>query len=303
MALTNQPYLPLYIDDWMNNSKLKMCTPAAHGVMISIMCILHKEVTYGKLLLKQKFKQNDKQIKNFASQLAKLTAFEFAEIENPLVELVSEGVLIIDEDYLICKRMVRDAEISEKRSNAGFKGGASNKNKNFAYTKSEANSEAKPIANTQANSEANTVIVNESVIVIENESKNENVAVIEKTENEKIDFEKVIAIFNSVCNKLPAVQKLTPQRKSSLKNRISEVGLKGIGDVFQKVSLSNFLTGENDRGWTADFDWILKPANFQKILEDKYKNKVNNGNGTSASSFKTVSDDFARKVAEGLQSQ
>lgn len=290
MALTNQPYLPLYVDDWMNNNKLKMCTPAAHGVMISIMCILHKEATYGKILLKQKFKQNDKQIKNFALQIAKLTAFDLLEIENPLIELVSEGVIFIDGDYLICKRMVRDAEISEKRSNAGVKGGSSNKNKNFAYT----NSEAKPQANIEANSEANTVIVN----VNEIESKNEIVVADEK---EKIDFEKVIAIFNSVCNKLPLVQKLTPQRKASLKNRISEVGLSGIGDVFQKVSHSRFLTGENDRGWTADFDWILKPANFQKILEDKYKNK-DNGNGNQNTIFKTVSNDFARKVAEGLQS-
>lgn len=299
MALTNQPYLPLYVDDWMNNTKLKMCSPAAHGVMISIMSIMHKESTYGKILLKQKFKQTDKQIQNFALQVAKVSAFDFAEIENPLTELLSEGVLLIDGDYLVCKRMVRDAEISEKRSNAGFKGGASNKNKNFAYTNSEAKQEAKPLTNSQANSEANTVIENGVVNVNESVIKNE-VAIVD--EKDKIDFEKIISIFNSVCHKLPAVQKLTPQRKSALKNRISECGgLSGLGDVFQKVSQSRFLTGENDRGWTADFDWILKPANFQKIAEDKYKNKDNNGNSNSTG-FKTVSDDFARKVAEGFQS-
>jgi len=190
MALTNQPYLPLYVDDWMNNNKLKMCTPAAHGVMISIMCILHKEATYGKILLKQKFKQSDKQIKNFALQIAKLTAFDLLEIENPLFELVSECVLIIEGDFLICKRMVRDAEISEKRSNAGVKGGASNKNKNFAYTKSEANQEAKPQANTKANSEANTVIENGVVIVNEIVSKNEIVVAVEKQKKAKSEIQK-----------------------------------------------------------------------------------------------------------------
>lgn len=187
MALTNQPYLPLYVDDWMNNTKLKMCSPAAHGVMISIMSIMHKEATYGKILLKQKFKQTDKQIQNFALQVAKVSAFDFAEIENPLIELLSEGVLLIDGDYLVCKRMVRDAEISEKRSNAGVKGGASNKNKNFAYTKIE----AKPLTNSQANSEANTVIENGVV----NESVVESVVEVEKTKKAKNPVQKIEIVY------------------------------------------------------------------------------------------------------------
>lgn len=186
MALTNQPYLPLYVDDWMNNSKLKMCSAAAHGVMISIMCILHKEVTYGKILLKQKFKQSDKQISNFALQIAKLSAFDYAEVESPLSELISEGVLLIQDDYLICKRMVRDAEISALRSNAGKNGGNSNKVKNFAYAKPEANNQ--PI--TEAKQEANTVIgiVNETVNVIED--KNENAVVTVKTKKAKAEIQK-----------------------------------------------------------------------------------------------------------------
>lgn len=290
MALTNQPYLPLYVDDWMNNTKLKMCTPAAHGVMISIMCIMHKEPTYGKILLKQKFKQSDKQIKNFALQIAKVTAFDLLEIEHPLSELISEKVLKIHDDFLICNRMIKDAEISEVRSKAGKNGGKSNKDKNFAYTKPEAKEEAKPQPNNQANSEANSVIVNGSVIVNEIEDKNVNeIEVFE--EKEKIDFEKIILIFNSVCKKLPAVQKLTPQRKAAIKNRISESGLSGLGDAFQKVAQSRFLNGENDRGWTADFDWILKPANFIKIIEGKYKNKDNGnwntGNTKSDSDLKS----------------
>lgn len=286
MALTNQPYLPLYVDDWMNNTKLKMCTPAAHGVMVSIMCIMHKEPTYGMILLKQKFKQSDKQIKNFALQIAKVTAFDLLEIESPLSELISEKVLKIQDDFLICNRMVRDAEISEVRSKAGKNGGNSNKDKNFAYTKSKAKEEP----NTKAKSEANTVIVNDSVTVTGNEDKNENgIEVFEA--KEKIDFEKIILIFNSICKKLPAVQKLTPQRKAAIKNRISESGLNGLGDAFQKVSQSRFLNGENDRGWTADFDWILKPANFIKIIEGKYKNKEhgnwNNNNTKSDSDLKS----------------
>jgi hypothetical protein len=125
MALTDQPYLPLYVDDWMNNNKLKMCSLQAKGLMIQIMCLMHKEDEYGVVLLKAKFKQNDKQIINFASQVAKLANCETNETEVGLDELLSEGCLVINGDKLICPRMVRDAELSGIRAVVGKQGGSS----------------------------------------------------------------------------------------------------------------------------------------------------------------------------------
>jgi hypothetical protein len=146
MALTNQPYLPLYVGDWMNNNKLKMCSPAAHGIMISVMCIMHKEATYGKLLLKQKYKQNPNQIHNFALQLARMTSFDLVDIEPALKELLDENVLKLNDDFLICQRMVDDVQLSEKRALIGREGGKKTQSikKNFA------------LANPQAINQANT---------------------------------------------------------------------------------------------------------------------------------------------------
>jgi hypothetical protein len=142
MALTDQPYLPLYVDDWMNNNKLKLCSPVAHGIMISVMCIMHKETEYGKILLKQKFKQTDKQIENFALQIAKQSSFDLPEILPGLTELINEKVLEIDGDFMVNQRMVRDAKISLERSISGFKGGKKTQktNKKFAKAKPKANS-------------------------------------------------------------------------------------------------------------------------------------------------------------------
>lgn len=150
MALTDQPYLPLFVDDWMNNNKLKLCSPAAHGVMIAIMCLMHKEPTYGKILLKQKFKQTDKQISNFALQVAKQTAFDLLDIEPALTELLDEQVLVIEDDFLVCKRMVKDAQISASRAKSGGNGGkkTQQKNKQFASDFAQANNQAKEEANT-----------------------------------------------------------------------------------------------------------------------------------------------------------
>lgn len=42
--------------------------------------------------------------------------------------------------------------------------------------------------------------------------------------------------------------------------------------LFYYVAQSDFLTGKASN-WQADIEWILKPANFTKIIEGKYENK------------------------------
>jgi hypothetical protein len=254
MALTDQPYLPLYVDDWMNNTKLKLCSPGAHGLMISIMCLMHKSESYGIILLKQKFKQSDKQELNFASQIARLSSFDLFEIEKYFYELIDEKVLEIDGDNLICSRMVKDAEISKKRASSGKSGGKKTQIsiKNFA----------------KANIEANTVIGNENESEYEDEKEVKN----EIEKKCKINFQKIIENFNSICKDLPNVEKLTKQRESALSSRIKEYGIDKVHQVFQIVSLSDFLSGRKG-DWKSSFDWIMKPSNFQKILEGNYVNK------------------------------
>jgi len=147
MALRDQPYLPLYIQDFMTDEKLMECSASTTGVYIRLMCIMHKSEQYGTILLKQKFKQTTKQINNFASQLAKFMPYDFNCILSALSELVDEKVLNIEGDFLIQKRMVKDALISEKRAKAGKKGGEETQKsipknkKKFAKAKVEAKPE------------------------------------------------------------------------------------------------------------------------------------------------------------------
>lgn len=158
MALRNQPYFPLYADDFLSDEKLSECSAESTGVYIRIMCLMHKSDEYGKILLKQKDKQNPKQILNFACKLVKHLPYTREVIERSLEELVFENVLQIDEDYLIQKRMVKDGELSDIRSKAGTEGGK--KTQDFAKAKVKAKHQAKG----QANSVNVNVIVNEDVI-------------------------------------------------------------------------------------------------------------------------------------------
>lgn len=147
MALRDQPYLPLYVQDYLTDEKLNMCSPATQGVYIKIMCLFHKSETYGGILLKQKDKQDKNICLNFALKFARLLPFTLLELTNAITELLDENVLQIDGDFLYQKRMVRDNKISEMRSKSGSKGGKNTQGRikeqkeNFAKAKSEANSE------------------------------------------------------------------------------------------------------------------------------------------------------------------
>lgn len=43
-------------------------------------------------------------------------------------------------------------------------------------------------------------------------------------------------------------------------------------DVIARINASRFCLGENDRGWRASPDWLLKPDSATKVLEGKYDN-------------------------------
>lgn len=146
MALRDQPYLPLYVQDFLTDEKLIECSASATGVYIRLMCIMHKSEEYGVILLKQKDKQNDSNCLNFAYKLAKFLPYPEKEILSGLTELLNEGVLILDGDKLIQKRMVKDNSISIVRAEAGSKGG---KKTHFAKAKPKAKGQAKPKANTE----------------------------------------------------------------------------------------------------------------------------------------------------------
>ena len=121
MALRDQPYIPLYVQDFMTDEKLIECSASATGVYIRLICIMHKSTHYGKVLLKQKHKQNTKQIKNFASQLDRQMPYSINEIESGLNELIDEGVIELNGEYIVQRRMVKDNDVSQKRSIAGKK--------------------------------------------------------------------------------------------------------------------------------------------------------------------------------------
>lgn len=176
MALREQPYLPLYVQDFLTDEKLIECSASSTGVYIRLMCIMHKSENYGCILLKQKDKQTDNIIKNFALKIAKQMPYDLNTIEQALIELLEESVINIEDDVLYQKRMKNDGILSDKRSKAGRRGGQTTQNKNHDDNFDLDFAKAKQQANTE----------NEIVVVIDNknieEKDNRGVGEEEKTE-------------------------------------------------------------------------------------------------------------------------
>lgn len=248
MALRDQPYLPLYVQDFLTDEKLCECSAESTGVYIRLLCILHKSEEYGKILLKQKDKLNGKQTFNFASKLLRQMPYPIEIIEKALKELLEEGVINIDGDYLYQKRMVKDNDISLKRAESGKKGGQKTQ---FASHFAK--------ANNQANSEYEDEYENETV----NEDK-----------TKIVPYQEIVNLYHEILPVLPNVIKLSDKRKSQIKARWFETektqSLDWWNDFFNLISQSKFLTGNNDRTWKPDLEWITKQENFLKICEGKY---------------------------------
>ena len=180
MALRNQPYFPLYVNDFLSDEKLMLCSAESTGVYIRIMCLMHKSEEYGVVLLHQKFKQNVKPTLNFATQLAMFLPYTVDVVERSLEDLIDNKVLTLDGDRLIQKRMVKDEKISQIRVISGSKGGKKSSETCASITKDTPHISSNfPIAKIQANSEYENE--SEYVNVNTTRSKKKNVKFIPPT--------------------------------------------------------------------------------------------------------------------------
>jgi len=89
-------------------------------------------------------------------------------------------------------------------------------------------------------------------------------------------FEEIVGLYNSICISFNSVKQLTDKRKGNINARYKENGedIEVFKTVFAKVQDSEFLRTGWKTGGKADFDWIMKPTNFVKILEGKYENNL-----------------------------
>jgi len=100
---------------------------------------------------------------------------------------------------------------------------------------------------------------------------------IEKDINIDKELDINIDIYITAWNSL-GLTKLVSLKKGSIRYkelnaRVVDYGSDKVLEAIGSISKSKFLQGDNNKGWSITFDWLVKPNNFIKVLEGNYTDK------------------------------
>lgn len=128
-----------------------------------------------------------------------------------------------------------------------------------------------------------------STEAVDPETGSDDKITIVKSDEEKENIEycnKVATYFNEQMQgkQVKKIVRLNKERISRILARTKEYGKEAVAQVIVKTANSNFLNGDNNRGFLATFDWIFRPANFPKIYEGNYDNRTSYQQSTNATS-------------------
>ncbi len=102
----------------------------------------------------------------------------------------------------------------------------------------------------------------------------------EERKEEDSSLQGAVDAWNATADRagLPKVQRLTEPRAKALRKRLDDCGgLPGWTAALTKLEASSFLTGRSGKDWRANFDFVLQPSSFQKLLEGAYDDRRSNG--------------------------
>lgn len=104
------------------------------------------------------------------------------------------------------------------------------------------------------------------------------------------EIQSVFDMYHEICVSLPKVKLITEGRKTAVKTKLKKYSVEQIKEVFEKAEASDFLTGKVN-SFKASFDWILKEANFAKIIEGNYDNRQGSQKPQEVNFYAGLDDD------------
>jgi uncharacterized protein YdaU (DUF1376 family) len=241
-------WMPFYVGDYL--SATGRLTTEQHGAY---------------LLLLLDYWKNGPPPNNDAvlAQIARMSAKAWSKAKPVLLSFFEER-----DGHLIQNRVERErervAEVVEKRSKAGKASAAARaktqQNGNTCSTHVETNGHQNG-RQIQSQLHSSTELI---------ASSNEDVSA--EPTAKPLSKREVIDAWQSrmVPKGFPAIAKMTGQRERQLNARLRDSTLEEWQRAMDALERSAFCRGENDRGWKADFDFLLQPKSFTKLLEGAY---------------------------------
>ena len=119
------------------------------------------------------------------------------------------------------------------------------------------------------------------------------------------DVRRIVEAWNRLG--LNEVREVTGESKRGgmLRARVKEHGVDGVLEAIENVRKSDFLKGQNAKGFVITFDWFVKPNNFIKVLEGNYNDlhepDTSQGKGQKPKQYTTAENYQAPKAPDTLQ--
>lgn len=247
--MSDQPFMQLYVADYLADT-LDLST-VEHGAY---------------LLLLMTMWRHDAKLPHDMAKLARIVRMSPKKFEPVWAEI--SRFFVVEGDQITNRRLSKEhkkaKEKSEVRATAGRAGGQAKALKD----------------NKQALSNAIDLPWHSSDIRDQIEERDGSYEPLSdradqtaEAKPEPDDLQPAFDAYNEAAREAgwPQVQKLTKARKASLKARIKDAGgLDGWRYALARARASPHLCGQNDRGWTASFDFLTQQSSFAKLMEGNY---------------------------------
>jgi uncharacterized protein YdaU (DUF1376 family) len=247
--MSHSPFIPFYTSDFLGGTG--GMTAATKGVYITLLCLMYEA---------------EKPLAQSWDILARRCGCTLPAFKNAVQSLVDDNKASVSSEGIWSQTC--DKHIAQRRERSGSAKAAAktrwekDKQKQCSPDASASVPQCKPEPEPEPYKKEEDTYVSSVVSLPDRSSE-------------------CLAHFNAIARRVgwPEVQKFTPPRRAALSQRIADVG--GVDawmDAITRASSSPLLTGQNNRSWRADFDWLSKAANFTKLMEGNYDPRTSNAN-------------------------
>lgn len=89
-------------------------------------------------------------------------------------------------------------------------------------------------------------------------------------DKERVDYQQIADMYNDTCVSFPCLTRLSDSRKNAIKAGLRRYSIEDFRKLFTMAEESSFLKGQNNRNWSANFDWLIQDSNMTKVLDGNY---------------------------------
>ena len=207
--------------------------------------------------------------------------------------MIEVELLCEDDNGYYSKRMMEHKQIRKKLSDAGKKGAKRR------WGNRETTEKLKK-ENSHPNTKESKVKESKVKDIVDT---NVSMSDAKHPTQERLDYNALINFFNDETQGVfgKVMYPISEKRKNSIRARVNEFGKDAFAEMIRKASGSNFLKGDSNNAFVATFDWMIRPTNFQKIIEGNYDNRDKGYSGGAKTSDEELMYHIRQGIARGIE--